>query len=161
MRAQVALSRDFLEAYSRLPRRTQKKVREFTVKFQQDPTQSGLNFERIAGAADDKVRSIRIDRAHRAIVVHPPRGDVFLCVWVDHHDDAYRWVKNKKFEVNPRSGAFQLFEVQPHVIEAAPPAAAPAVALELEPALFSDVDDEDLLLSGLPEVLLPDRMSVE
>ena len=71
MRPQIALSRDFMEAYSRLPRKTQKKVRDFTRKFQEDPTQSGINFEPINGAIDPKVRSVRVDQAYRAIVVHP------------------------------------------------------------------------------------------
>ena len=109
-RARVALSKDFLESYSRLPRKMQKKVREFTEKFQKDPTQPGMNFERIEGASDPKVRSVRIDQAYRAIVIHPPRGDVYLCVWVDHHDAAYRWVRDRRFEINPKSGAFQVFE---------------------------------------------------
>ena len=45
--AQVAFSKDFMESYSRLPRKVQKKVREFTEKFQKDPTQPGINFERL------------------------------------------------------------------------------------------------------------------
>ena len=69
---QVAFSKDFMVAYSRLPKKQQKKVREFTEKFQQDPTQSGINFERLEGAVDNKVRSVRIDQAYRAIIIHPP-----------------------------------------------------------------------------------------
>ena len=45
--AKVALSKDFMEAYATLPRSIQRKVRSFTEKFQRDPTQSGINFERI------------------------------------------------------------------------------------------------------------------
>lgn len=161
LKPRVALSREFLTAYSRLPKAIQKKVREFTEKFQQDPTQPGLNFEHIQ-AADDKVRSVRIDKAYRAIVVQPPRGDVYLCVWVDHHDEAYRWVRNKRFEVNPASGVLQLFDV-----EAVPGLAAqdPAVAGKksrqsdvqvVGPGqLFAGHDDESLLLAGVPLPLLP------
>ena len=54
--AQVAFSKEFLESYSGLPKKIQKKVREFTEKFQRDPTQPGLNFERIEEARDPKVR---------------------------------------------------------------------------------------------------------
>ena len=109
--AKVALSKDFMEAYATLPRNIQRKVRSFTEKFRRDPTQSGINFERINQAIDPKVRSVRIDQAYRAIIVHPPLGDVYLCVWVDHHDDAYDWARNRRFEVNPRSGTFQLFHM--------------------------------------------------
>ena len=117
----VALSKDFMEAYAALPRSIQRKVRSFTEKFQRDPTQAGINFERVNGALDPKVRSVRIDQAYRAIIVHPPLGDVYMCVWVDHHDDAYDWVRNRRFEVNPKSGTFQLFRVDHTVV--APPVA--------------------------------------
>jgi superfamily I DNA/RNA helicase len=161
LKPKVALSKEFLTAYSRLPVGIQKKVREFTEKFQQDPTHPGLHFERL-NVADDKVRSVRIDQAYRAIVIQPPKGDVYLCVWVDHHDEAYRWVRNKRFEVNPSSGVFQLFEVDqeapnlghpPHPRQPAKPArASPAKAPQ---GLFSAHDDEALLLAGVPLPLLP------
>lgn len=154
LKPKVALSREFLAAYSRLPLGTQKKVREFTEKFQQDPTQPGLNFERLAGVRDDKVRSVRIDQAYRAIVVHPPKGDVYLCVWVAHHDDAYAWVRNKRFDINPASGVLQLYEVEQHA-EAATPTPRHGAASRAEPRLFNGHDDEDLLLAGVPLPLLP------
>ena len=83
---QVALSKDFMESYSRLPRRQLKKVREFTEKLQRDPTQSAINFERVELARDEKVRSVRIDQDYRAIVTHPTKDDVYLCVWVEWPD---------------------------------------------------------------------------
>lgn len=151
--AQVALSKDFMESYSRLPRKTQKKVREFTEKFQKDPTQSGINFEKINKARDPKVRSVRIDQSYRAIIIQPPKDDVFLCVWVDNHDDAYRWAQDRIFEVNPKSGTFQIFEV----IEGGPQQKEPAIAepaMPTVPGLFDEYDDEDLLIAGIPEPLL-------
>src|SRR5690606_35418085 len=110
--ARVGFSKDFLAAFSELPKPIQKQVREFTEKFRSDPTSAGLNFERLEGVADDEVRSVRIDKAYRAIVIHPPKGDVFLCVWVDHHDEAYRWVRNKRFEVHPTAGVFQFYDLE-------------------------------------------------
>lgn len=162
---QVALSKDFLEAYSRVPKGAQKKVREFIEKFRRDPTQSGINFERVNEAQDDKVRSVRIDQVYRAIVVHPPKGDVYLCVWVDHHDDAYRWVRNKHFEVNPNSGVLQLYEVG----DLSPARSAPSTTMLTAEAnrarvvpqgLFASVNDEDLLLAGVPAPLLPSVRAV-
>lgn len=150
---QIALSKDFMEAYSRLPRKIQKKVREFTEKFQQDPTQSGINFEKIGIARDPKVRSVRIDQAYRAIVVHPPKGDVYLCVWVDHHDDAYKWVQDRVFEVNPRVGNFQIFELKEGEAVTPESGVDAAVATGTR-GLFDDHDDEDLLIGGVPEPLL-------
>lgn len=150
----VALSKDFLESLARLPKKIQKKAREFTEKFQRDPTQPGLNFERI-NARDPKVRSVRIDQAYRVIVIHPPKGDVYVCVWVDHHDDAYRWAQNRVFEVNPTSGVFQLYDFDAVTL------AEPESALVRKQTLFADVDEEDLLLAGVPSPLLPAVQSLK
>ena len=153
--ARVAISKEFMACLARLPKHIEKKVRTFTEKFTANPTSSGLNFERLEGCKDDKVRSVRIDQAYRAIVIHPPKGDVFLCVWVDHHDKAYAWVRNKRFDVNPSSGVLQLYDVQeapPHTPEA-PPVDVP---LDVPPSgLFGGHDDEDLMLAGVPLPLLP------
>ena len=139
-----------MEAYSGLPRKIQKKVREFTEKLQRDPTQPGLNFERIKVARDPKARSVRVDQSYRAIVVHPPKGDVYLCVWVDTHDEAYAWARDRRFEINPRSGTFQMFETVEDTFAVSDfPPKEPA-----EGGLFEQIDDEDLLLSGVPGPLL-------
>lgn len=154
---QVAISKDFLEALARLPLKIQKKVREFTEKFRKDPTQPGINFERIADAKDDKVRSARIDQTYRAIIVHPPRGDVYLCAWVDHHDDAYAWARNRRFEVNPVTGTLQVFGVEE--LEGVPTPGAEATAAPA--GLLAAVDDESLLFSGVPAPLLPAVRALE
>ena len=156
----VAISADFLAAFSRVPRAQQKKVREFTEKFRANPTMASINYERLAQTRDDKVRSVRIGIDYRAIVIHPPRGDVYLLVWVDHHDEAMAWARNKVFDVNPRTGSLQVVDVeQAESLERDDVATAPAPAARVEKAppasLFSGLDDPGLLSVGLPEVLLP------
>ena len=107
---QIAFTKTFLKSFSDLPSQEQKRAREFLEKFQEDPTAPGLNFERLNVVKDDKIRSVRISQAYRAIVIHPPKGDVYICVWVDKHDDAYDWAANKRFEVNPTSGVMQYYD---------------------------------------------------
>ena len=138
VQARLAVAKSFLESYSRLPKKIQKKVREFTERFQEDPTRDGLNFEKLAATNDPKVRSLRVDQAYRVIVVQPDRGDVILCVWVDHHDEAYRWVEKKTFEINPLSGVLQVFSVEEgqRAIETAEPPPTPAPTPTVAPALF-------------------------
>ena len=148
----VALSKDFLESYSRLPRKVQKKVREFTEKFRKDPTQSGINFETLEFSKDDKIRSVRVGLDYRLILIHPPKGDVYLCVWVDHHDEAYQWAKNRVFEVNPHMGAFQVYDME-GLEQAELPIETEAI--EETPGLLAEVDSEELLLAGVPSPLLP------
>lgn len=161
----VALSADFLEAFSKIPRKQQKKVRAFLDKFRADPTSAAINFEHIAGTRDEKVRTVRVDQAWRAVVIQPPRGDVYVLVWVDHHDEAMAWAKRKRFDVNPHTGAFQVW--QPEEAEdagegqkAAAPAPQPVKLTEVgtdaipEGRLFTGRTDDELLLLGVPEPLL-------
>src|SRR5690606_24263312 len=109
---QVAISADFLTAYANIPRGKQKGVRAFIEKFKQNPTASSINYEPIRDMRDDKVRTVRIGLDYRGIVIHPPQGDVYVLVWVDHHDEAMAWAKNKVFEVNKYTGTFQVWEAQ-------------------------------------------------
>src|SRR5687767_8516431 len=121
----VAISDDFLRAYAQLPKAQQKKAREFTEKFRADPNHPSINYERIHDMRDDKVRTVRIDQTYRAIVIHPPAGDVYLLVWVDHHDEAMEWAKHKRFDVHPTTGSLQVYEVHERA-EALPAKVEPA-----------------------------------
>ncbi len=63
----VAIGSDFLEAFARVPRAQQRKVRDFTEKFKANPKSSAINYEKIHGVKDDKVRTVRIDQKYRAV----------------------------------------------------------------------------------------------
>ena len=147
----VSIGLDFLTAFSKIPKRQQKQVREFIEKFRNDPTSSGINYEKIHDVKDENVRTVRIGLSYRAVVIHPPQGNVYLLVWVDHHDEAILWAKNKKFDINKYTGAIQVvdyeaidkFEKQESANE------------EQEKTLFAKVKEEQLLMCGVPEVVLP------
>src|ERR1700722_12460796 len=104
----VAIASDFLDAFARIPRAQQKKVREFTEKFRADPKSSAINYEKIHAVKDNKVRTVRIDKQYRAVVLHPDQGDVYVLVWVDNHDEAMDWAKNRTFAINPVTGSLQV-----------------------------------------------------
>lgn len=156
MTTQVGISDDFLEAFARIPKGKQKRVREFMEKFRANPRAPSIHLEPIHDMRDDKVRTVRIGDDYRAIVVHPPQGDLFLCVWVDHHDEAMRWARNKRFEINPILGSLQVYEVKEGM------AAAPVSAAKLDDSehvpegrLLAGRAHADLLRCGLPAALLP------
>ncbi len=88
MKVKVAIAADFLSAFSRIPRKQQNKVMDFIDRFRENPTSSGINYEKINAAKDRNLRSVRIDNTYRAIVLSPKSGNVYLLLWVDHHDDA-------------------------------------------------------------------------
>ena len=87
----IAMSESFLTALAQVPKPIQKKVREFTTKFRANPTSAAINYEALHGMRDPKVRTVRIDQQYRAVVVHPPSGELYLLVWVDNHDEALEY----------------------------------------------------------------------
>lgn len=151
----VALSSDFLKAFAEIPRKKQKAVREALEKFKRDPSTGAQHYEKINDVQDDKVRTVRCGIDYRAIVIHPPQGDVHLFVWVDHHDEAMEWARNKRFEVNKHTGTLQVYEVQTAVAEELPRTVTSIDADAVPPGrLFSGCDHGTLLLFGVPEPLL-------
>jgi mRNA-degrading endonuclease RelE of RelBE toxin-antitoxin system len=141
----VAISSDFLTAFSRLPRQVQGKVTEFVNKFRNNPLSPGINYEKLSSGIDKKIYSVRIDDTYRGIVVRQKETGVYLLLWVDHHDEAYQWASRKRCEVNPITGAIQVFDVQT-VVEKEDTAE--------RVCLFETVKDEELLELGVPEVQL-------
>jgi mRNA-degrading endonuclease RelE of RelBE toxin-antitoxin system len=150
---QVAISDSFLTALARLPKQTQKKVREFTSKFRANPTSSSINYESLHGMRDSKVRTVRIDLSYRAVVVHPPAGNLYMLVWVDNHDEAMAWAKEKVFDIHATTGAIQVVDMQ--FVAQAAAVVEPPPAVPRPTGLFAALSDVDLARVGLPAVLLP------
>jgi superfamily I DNA/RNA helicase len=173
LKPKVALAQDFLANLGTLPSTIQGKILKWALLFQSDPTGSGINYESIKGARDKNLKSIRIDQDWRGIVFKPDVGDVYVLMYVDHHDDAYRWAEGRRVAVNPTTGALQVFAVESVVEpvleqvrtsefqqqpqpETRPQEANPAV---LAP-LFASLSDPELLSLGVPEELLGQVRSI-
>jgi superfamily I DNA/RNA helicase len=157
MNLKVALAQDFLSNLSRLPSAVQSKVLKWALKFQSDPSSNGINYETIKGARDKNLRSVRIDQDWRGIVFKPDKGDVYVLMYVDRHDDAYRWAETRRVAINPVTGAMQLFAVER--VEETPEKTTPQPdapkASPSAPPLYGTLSDEDLLSIGTPEELIP------
>ena len=145
----IALSSEFLLAFSNVQKGQQKQVREFIERFREHPDAPGINYEQIKGAKGKDFYSVRINQAYRAVVFHPSDSQVYVLSWVDHHDDAYRWAERKQFVVHPATGALQMLSTQPSDTPAVPPVPVPAVT-----GLFDQCKDKHLLRLGVPEGLL-------
>jgi hypothetical protein len=168
LKPRVALSQDFLLQLTKLPLNIHSKVMKWAIQFQSDPTSPGINYENIKAARDPNLKSVRLDRDWRGIVFKPSSGDVYVLLYVDHHDDAYRWAENRKLAVNPVTGAMQMVvlesvtetEVAPTpMLAQSDPAnvsAAPTPLPELPSgSLFAGFSDRDMLSLGVPEDSLP------
>jgi len=162
----VAISQDFLLGLGRLPNAVQGRVHKWMMKFQQDPTSVGINYETIKAARDPNLRSVRIDQDWRGIVFKPEKGDLYILLHVDHHDDAYRWAERRKLAVNPVTGALQVVAMEELKADAgsntapiettkpSPTKAKPAAAL------FSAISDQELVQLGTPPDMISSIRSV-
>ena len=151
--AQLMLHREVLKGFGKLPSKVQKKIYELTRKFEEDSTQASIHLEHLSPMAKDpKVRSARVGDDYRAIVIAPEVGDVFLLMYVDHHDEAYAWCKNKRFEAHTATGTLQIFDVEETT--AAAEEIQQTVAVR-DRYVLDDLNDDELFQAGVPEALIP------
>ncbi len=145
----VAISSDFFTALSKLPKTQMNKTIKLVDKFRNDPTSPGLNYEKLHFSQGGRMHSIRVDNTYRCIVMKPEKSDVYILLWVDHHDDAYDWAKRHKCAIHPETGSLQILETE-YITEQVPIEEAVESS-----TVFSKYRDKDLLRVGVPEELLP------
>jgi len=150
----VAISRQFFDAFAKIPRAQQMKVTHFIDKFEQAPDSPSINYEQISDFKDKNLRSVRIDLDYRAIVLRPDQGNVFVLMYVDHHDAAYRWARNKVARINPDSGGLQVIDVE-SVSELSSEVQKSSKSKTELPPRFDKIKDKQLLRLGVPSEFLP------
>lgn len=138
----------FLESYSLLPKAIQKKVQDFIQKFRKDSTLHSIHLEPIYTFKDPQLRTARIDIRYRAIIHAPKTGDIYHLLWVDSHDEAMEWGKNKEIHWNRNTQSYQIYETVEPLI--------PEEKKEYKETYFLDrFSNEELIKIGVPEPLLP------
>lgn len=147
----------FFDAFSVLPRKIQKKTREFMKKFKEDPKSSAINYEKINTFKDQSLRTVRIDQKYRAIIQAPEEGNGFHLLWVDNHDEAMDWAENKVFEWNASTQSFQMYDrptTQPKSISS-------DIKVKDSTLLYTSYSDDQLTSIGVPNDLIELVKSIE
>ncbi len=144
---QLFIHDSFFDSFSTLPKQIQKKTREFLRKFKENPTSAAINYEKIINFVDQSLRTVRIDNKYRAILQAPEKGNNYHLLWVDNHDEAMNWAKNKIFEWNQETQGFQLFE-QPEIQIQTTHKSAETIPL------FDFIRDSDLIAIGTPDQMI-------
>lgn len=163
LKPKVALSQDFLFQLAKLPSNIHSKVLKWAVIFQTDPKSPGINYEKIHAARDPNLKSVRIDQDWRGIVFKPDSGDVYVLLYVDHHDAAYKWAERRKLAINPVTGAMQIVVVEEvaaiEEIKVAVTASKVGTELTLEKPesltqqslIYAGMSDHELMSLGVPQ----------
>lgn len=140
----------FLEDFADLEPTVRQKVRELPAKFA-DGVHTGVHLEKINGARDDRVRTVRVDQFWRGVVVR--LGDArYALLRVLGHDEANRWAMNQQFAVNPATGIIEVIDI-PAVEARALSTTAPDPPAA--PALFDSIDNTTLQQLGINPELVP------
>jgi len=153
----VAISDGFFSAFSKLPKTQQGKAAKFITNFRKNPMASAINYEKIHDASDPDMRSVRIDQAYRGIVLKPASGNVYLLLWVDHHDEAYLWARRNRCSINAETGGIQIYEAEERDTEA--PEVVQDDVVETHESIAS-LKDRELLRLGVPDALIPLARSI-
>ena len=151
--ANLMLHRDLLKNFSRFPVKVQKKVAEFIDRFQTDPKDYSLRLHAVKeGMLDPKVHGAELPGGYRAIIIAPEKGDTYLLVHIDKHDEAYDWARNKRFEVHQMTGVFQVFDAEE--VSAVGEEAGEDIQPQSNYPL-SRLSEEELFSAGVPRPLVP------
>jgi len=163
--AQLMLHKNVLKYFNKLPATVQKKVAEFIDVFQKDPTDPVLHLHSLKETmADHKVRGANLPSGYRAIIIAPDKGNTFLLVHIDAHDKAYDWAKNKRFEIHPKTGVFQLFdvaEIDVLEMESKTKTQAESFSEEKNAYFLADLSEDDLFTAGVPKPLIPAVLAID
>jgi len=119
----------FTDSLARLTTQEQKAAKTTAFDLQLDPTSNGLSVHKLDRAKDANFWSVRVNADIR-IIVHRTAASILL-VYVEHHEDAYKWAERRKIERHPTTGAMQLVEVRERIeeVEIFKPKDVPATAM--------------------------------
>lgn len=146
--ARLAIAKEFLAEFHKLEKPVRKRVVDLIDKFGEH-THAGVHLEKPKNAADPRMRTVRVDKYWRGVVLDLG-GDDYCLMRVVRHDDAYD--RTHRFGVNAKLGVLEVWD------QAGLEALEPVIRKQAEatPArLFEGTDDADLLRLGIDEQFLP------
>lgn len=146
----VAFSDKYFDSLLKLTPNEQAQANKAVMLFQQDPQHGGLHYEKLTAFRDDKLRSIRVNQDVRIILATVEKQNLYLMLYIDHHEQAYFWAARRKVEINPNTGNLQVFTVQEQEL-----IATEQPAMVTQPGLFDAIRDRQLVQLGVPEEALP------
>jgi len=146
----------FTGSLVKLTAQEQKAVKTTAFDLQLNPSAPGLSFHKLDRAKDTNFWSLRVNADIR-LIVHRTASSLLL-VYVDHHDNAYKWAERRKIEQHPATGAMQLVEVRERVeeIEVFKPKIVDTPAPAEKPKLFDNLRKPELMSFGVPEEWVED-----
>lgn len=145
----------FWDAFLKINKGTQSKVTDFISKFRTDSRSAAINLEVINTFRDQSLRTARIDQKYRAILKEVQAGEIYLLVWIDNHDEAMDWAKNKQIDWNEQTQAYQVFSLDESIEN------ENREVVESTDLFMGKYSGKELIELGVPEVLTPSVLKVK
>ena len=151
------LSDSFFDKFTELPRNIQQGVKEFQKKFRENSTSGSIHLESITQFRDSSLRSARVTGEYRAILGSLGQ-DNYMLLYVDKHNQAYRWAQNKRFAWNEHTQSCQIIPVY---VEPTEENSESSYDEDIQTdsqklkGILSEVEMDKLLKIGVPEELIP------
>ena len=147
----LALDRNYLDHLNRMPVEIQRRANNLLLKFMDNQSAAGLNFEKLKGGSG--FYSLRVQDNYRVILRKADDSKQPIFVYIDTHDNAYRWAETHRCEVHPETGSVQIFaDVQSSI------ASSETTYQSLDSAgqrgMFDDLKDRQLRRIGVPKDLV-------
>ncbi|MBT2477507.1 DEAD/DEAH box helicase [Streptomyces sp. ISL-94] len=114
----LALSDDFVADLISLQRPVQKEVNGTIQMFRsltvpQLHASKGMHLEKLEGARDPRIRTIRVTRFYRGVLLAPDDGsELFTLLRVAPHDEAINWACRRAYSVNGATGGLEVRNVE-------------------------------------------------
>lgn len=96
MLGQVSLANTFGDSLKKLSPAEQKAVKVTVYDFFENPVSPGHSLHQVDKAPWPHWWSLRVNDDLRIILAH--QADSYVLCYVDHHDEAYRWARRRRFE---------------------------------------------------------------
>ncbi|MFD0263230.1 UvrD-helicase domain-containing protein [Kitasatospora indigofera] len=148
----LGLHKDFLREFAQLEKKVRTKVADAFDKFEHSSA-TGQHLEKLSHGRDPRLKTIRIDRFYRGVVLAPDGGDSFLLLKVLPHDDAIEWALKHRASVNTATEGIELRN--DIALEQLGPGLAKVTADGTARPLFGHVSDADLTRLGIDAQILP------
>lgn len=114
----LALSDDFVADLISLQRPVQKEVNDAIQMFRgmtvpQLHASKGMHLEKLERARDPRIRTIRITKSYRGVLLAPDDGsELFTLLRVAAHDEAINWACRRAYSVNGATGGLEVRNVE-------------------------------------------------
>jgi superfamily I DNA/RNA helicase len=148
--ARLFFDKKFHDVYIQLEEPLRRAVEAAISKFAEH-TWAGLHLEKIQGARDERMHTIRITGGWRGVVAAPDSGDIYFLLTVLPHDKVDVFARRHRLSVNQAFGVVEVRDEE--ALEQLQPFLEARAAAE-QTRLFGHVKDADMARLGIDRDIL-------